>query len=387
MKVHEYQAKELFRQYDIPVPHSVLVDDTADAENEIRKMGAPCVVKAQVHAGGRGKAGGVKVASSVDKAIGYAKEILGMTLISPQTGPEGTLVRKILIEEGINIKDTFYLAFILDREKHQPVLMASTEGGVEIEEVAATKPDMIFKTWISPVTGIMPWQCRDIGGRLGLKGDLLKKFYPFLTNLYRMFMEKDCSLLEINPVVITGDGEILAVDAKVNFDDNSLVRHKDIAELRDKDEEEPLEVLASEQDLNYIKLDGSVGCMVNGAGLAMATMDILKLYGGDPANFLDVGGGTSKERVREAFKILLADTNVKAVFVNIFGGIVRTDLVANGIIGAAGEIDINVPVVIRLRGTNEVEGRRLIKESGLGFYAIEDFSKAAEKAVELAGER
>ncbi|MEO0278653.1 MAG: ADP-forming succinate--CoA ligase subunit beta, partial [candidate division WOR-3 bacterium] len=325
------------------------------------------VVKAQVHAGGRGKAGGVKLARSVDEVYEVAKNMIGMKLVTHQTGPEGKIVRKVLVEEGLNIEKELYMGLVIDRTSECPVLMVSAEGGVEIEEVAARSPEKILKAYIDPAVGFLPFYGRKLAYGLGLTGDLVKKAVSFMTALYRLFVEKDASLAEINPLVITKEGDLIALDAKLNFDDNGLFRHPEIAELRDIHEEDPLEVEASKYDLNYIKLDGNIGCMVNGAGLAMATMDIIKLYGGEPANFLDVGGAADSERVKNAFRILISDPAVKAVFINIFGGIVRCDRVAEGVIKAAKELDVKVPMVIRLEGTNKDVAMDLLKNSGLSF--------------------
>ncbi len=383
MKIHEYQAKKLFREASIPVPEGYMADKDEDALNYAEQLGYPCVVKAQVHAGGRGKAGGVKLARNKNEAKQNIENILGMNLVSKQTGPEGKEVRKILIEEGLEISRELYLAIITDRERECPVIISSTEGGMEIEEVAAKDPELINKVFVHPVTGLSGFHIREVASKLKLSKLQQKNFSKFLVNLFKFYQLKDATMLEINPLIITESDSIVALDAKVDFDDNALLRHKDILELRDVYEEESLEVEASNFDLNYIKLDGSIGCMVNGAGLAMATMDIIKFYGGEPANFLDVGGGTSEERVKEAFKILLSDENVKGVFVNIFGGIVRTDLVATGIVNAIKDIEVKVPIVIRLVGTNEEAGRKIINESGLNFIAETDLPKAAKKIVSL----
>jgi len=384
MKIHEYQAKELFRKFNVPVPDGAVAENKEDAFAEAEKLGYPCVIKAQVHAGGRGKAGGVKLAKNSEEAKTYAGQIVGMKLVSKQTGPEGKLVRKVLIEQGLNIVQELYLAIIVDREREMPVIIASTEGGMEIEEVAAKSPELIYKVHIHPITGLSGYHIRKLAFNLKLNKPQVKNFTRLIQNLYELFIKKDASLLEINPLIITDTDDVIALDGKINFDDNALSRQPDVAELRDIHEEEPLEVEAAKYDLNYIKLDGNIGCMVNGAGLAMATMDIIKFYGGEPANFLDVGGGTSEERVKEAFKILLADTNVKAVFVNIFGGIVRTDLVAKGIVNAVKNMEVKVPIVIRLVGTNEEEGRRVLQESGMDFTAENNLPDAAQKVVELA---
>jgi succinyl-CoA synthetase beta subunit len=385
MKIHEYQAKQLFKQFNVPVPEGTAAETKEEAFRIAEGLGYPCVIKAQVHAGGRGKGGGIKLAKNSADARTYADAVLGMKLVSPQTGAEGKLVRKVLVEQGLDIAKELYLAIIVDREAGMPVIMASTEGGVEIEEVAARSPHLIYKVHIHPITGLCSYHLRDLAFSLQLNKPQMKHFSVLVTNLYRLFLETDASLVEINPLIITKSDEVIALDAKINFDDNGLFRHRDVVGLRDIHEEEPLEVEASKYDLNYIKLDGSIGCMVNGAGLAMATMDIIKYYGGEPANFLDVGGGTSEERVKAAFDILLADPNTKAVFVNIFGGIVRTDLVARGIVNALKSMDteIKVPIVIRLVGTNEEEGRKIIQESGMNFIAETDLPEAAQKVVGL----
>lgn len=388
MKVHEYQAKQLFKQFGVPVPEGSVAETKEEAFRIAGELGYPCVIKAQVHAGGRGKAGGVKLARNASDAEKYSAGIVGMNLVSVQTGPEGKQVRKVLVEQGLAIAQELYLAIIVDRETGMPVIMASTEGGMEIEEVAAKTPELIYKAYVHPSTGISGYHLRYLAFNLKLNKAQQKNFFKLMQNLYKLFLERDASLVEINPLIITQSDEVIALDGKINFDDNALFRHPDIVEMRDIHEEEPLEVQASKFDLNYIKLDGNIGCMVNGAGLAMATMDIIKYYGGEPANFLDVGGGTSEERVKEAFNILLSDPNTKAVFVNIFGGIVRTDLVAKGIVNAikSMEKEIAVPIVIRLVGTNEEEGRRIIEESGLNFIADTSLPDAARKAVELVQE-
>ncbi len=383
MKIHEYQAKQLFRQFNVPVPGGSMAETPGDAFRLAEGLGYPCVIKAQVHAGGRGKAGGVKLAKNSAEARKYSEAIVGMKLVSRQTGAEGKLVHKVLVEQGLAIARELYLAIIVDREAGMPVIIASPEGGMEIEEVAARNPGLIYKVHIHPIIGLSGYHIRYLAFNLGLNPVQQKHFNKLVQNLFRLFMEKDASLVEINPLVITETDEVIALDGKINFDDNALFRHPDVVEMRDILEEAPLEVEASRYDLNYIKLDGNIGCMVNGAGLAMATMDIIKYYGGEPANFLDVGGGTSEERVKEAFKILLADPNTQAVFVNIFGGIVRTDLVAKGIVNAIRGMEVKVPIVIRLEGTNEEEGRRIIEESGMNFIAENNLPKAAKKVVEL----
>ena len=384
MKIHEYQAKELFRQYGVPVPKGEMADTAAKALEVAERLGYPCVVKAQVHAGGRGKAGGIQLARSRSEAEQHIARILGMTLVSHQTGPEGKRVRKLLVEQGLDITRELYLAIVVDRDREMPVIIASPQGGMEIEAVARDHPQAIFKMHVHPVTGLFPCHLRNLAFKLDLSKVQQQNFSRLLANLYELFLQTDASLAEINPLVVTGSDELMALDAKINFDDNALFRHPEIAALRDVYEEEPLEVEASKYELNYIRLDGNIGCMVNGAGLAMATMDIIKFYGGEPANFLDVGGATSVEKVKEAFKILLADPNVKAVFVNIFGGIVRTDLVANGIVYAAKGLDIKVPIVIRLVGTNEEEGMRILRESRLNFVTENVLADAVRRVVELA---
>ncbi len=385
MKVHEYQAKELFKQYGIPVPRGKVAETPEEAKKIAEELGGNLfVVKAQVHAGGRGKAGGVKLAKSVDEVYEIAKKMIGMKLVTHQTGPEGKLVRKVLVEEGLNIEKEFYVGMVIDRQTECPVMMVSSEGGVEIEEVAKKSPEKILKAYIDPALGMMPFYARQLAFGLGFTGDVFKKAVNFMTALYKLFIEKDASLAEINPLVLTKEGDLIALDAKINFDDNALYRHPEIAELRDIHEEDPLEVEASKYDLNYIKLDGNIGCMVNGAGLAMATMDIIKLYGGEPANFLDVGGAANAERVKNAFRILLSDPNVKAVFINIFGGIVRCDRVAEGVTKAAGELEVKVPMVVRLEGTNKEQAMEILKNSGLSFILADSMADGAEKAVKAA---
>ena len=385
MKIHEYQAKDLFKKYGVKVPEGKVISDINDVEKVYNELGGgKVVVKAQIHAGGRGKAGGVKLVNSLDECMEAVKSLLGKKLVTYQTGPEGKLVKKVLIERASNIKKELYLGMVVDRSKNRVVIMASTEGGVEIEKVASESPERIFKEYIEPCVGLMPFQIRRLSYKLGFNKDQLKEFMKFLTGLYELFIEKDCSLVEINPLIITDDEEILALDAKINFDDNGLFKHPDIEQLRDLDEEDPAEVEASKYKLSYIKLNGNVGCMVNGAGLAMATMDIIKYAGGEPANFLDVGGGANVESVANAFRIILSDKNVKSVLVNIFGGIVRCDRIAKGILEASKMVDINVPVVIRLQGTNADIARKMIDESGLNFFTAESLKEAAEKAVELA---
>lgn len=384
MNIHEYQAKEILRKYQVAVPRGKVAYTVDEAVKNARELGGDVfVVKAQIHAGGRGKAGGVKLAKSVDDVREFAGQMLGMTLVTHQTGPDGKKVRRLLIEEGIDIARELYLGIVLDRAVSQLVFMASTEGGVEIEKVAAEKPEAIIKEYVDPKIGLQPFQARKIAFGLGLKGNQVKNAVKFILSLYKAFVESDASLAEINPLVVTGDGQVLALDAKMNFDDSALYRHPDIFEMRDLHEEDPLEVEASKHNLNYIKLDGNVGCMVNGAGLAMATMDIIKLAGGMPANFLDVGGGANVETVRNGFNIILRDPNVKAILVNIFGGIVRCDRVAKGIIEAAKSIEINVPLVIRLAGTNAEEAAELLQNSGMNFEVAQTLEEAAHTVVNV----
>jgi succinyl-CoA synthetase beta subunit len=386
MKIHEYQAKEILAKFGVPVPRGEVVTKKDEAYAAAQRIGTPVVVvKAQIHAGGRGKGGGVKIAKSADEAATLAERILGMKLVTPQTGPEGKIVRRLLIEEGLDIKRELYLSVLVDRASGAPVFMASAAGGMEIEEVAKEHPEMILREAIHPATGFQAYQARKLAFGLELPGEVVAAAVPFFQSLFRAFVETDASLLEINPCVVTGDGRLVALDAKINFDDNALYRHPEFKELRDLDEETPLEVEASKFKLNYIKLDGTVGCMVNGAGLAMATMDIIKLSGGSPANFLDVGGGASEEQVKNAFRILLSDANVKAVFVNIFGGILRCDVLASGVVNAAKELKFKVPVVVRMEGTNVQQGQQILRSSGLNFTVAKGMKDGAEKVVALAG--
>ena len=383
MKIHEYQGKDILRKFNVPVPDGKVAFAAPEARKIAEELGGgTVVVKAQIHAGGRGKGGGVKLAKNPNEAEEIAGKILGMKLVTHQTGPEGKIVKRILVEQGLAIERELYAGIVLDRAKSQLVFMVSTEGGVEIEKVAAETPDKILKEWIDPAVGLMPFQARKLAFGLGLVGDQFKNGVKFLTALYKAYIAVDASLAEINPLVVTKDGRVLALDAKINIDDNALFRHKDIIELRDFDEEEPLEVEASKYDLNYIKLDGDVGCMVNGAGLAMATMDLIKLAGGEPANFLDVGGGASAETVENGFKIILGDPNVKAVLINIFGGIVRCDRVATGVVGAAKKIGVDVPMIVRLAGTNAEQAAQILNESGLKFLVANSFQEAAQRVVE-----
>src|SRR5215467_7956539 len=385
MKIHEYQAKQLLSKYGVSVPRGESVETPEQARDAAERLGFPVVVKAQIHAGGRGKGGGVKLARSAEEVLQSARGMLGKKLVTHQTGPEGREVRRLLIEEGLGIKQEFYLGVVLDRAISRLVFMASAAGGMEIEEVAATDPSKILKETIDPGTGLLPFQARKLAFGIGLPDQVINKAAGFMLALYRAYLDLDATLLEINPFLLTEDGQLYALDAKVNFDDSALFRHRPYADLRDLNEEEPLEIEASKHDLNYIKLDGNIGCMVNGAGLAMATMDIIKLAGGEPANFLDVGGGASQERVENAFRILLSDPKVRAVLINIFGGIVRTDMVASGVVEAARKIGVKVPVVVRLEGTNVEKGREVIQQSGLGFATATGMKDAAEKVVAAAG--
>jgi succinyl-CoA synthetase beta subunit len=381
MNIHEYQGKELFQKYGVTVPRGRVADTPEEAEAIAKELGGTVVVKAQIHAGGRGKGGGVKLAKTPAEAKEVASQIIGMTLVTHQTGPQGRLVKKVLVEEASDIANELYLSVVLDRASGRPVIMASTEGGMDIEEVAAKTPDKLHKVPIDPAIGVWPSTARRIAYGLGLSGDQVKDGSKFVSNLYKFYDEMDCSLVEINPLVQTKDGRVFALDAKVNFDDNALYRHKDVQEMRDLDEEDPLEVEASKYNLNYIKLDGEVACMVNGAGLAMATMDIIKLSGASPANFLDVGGGASREMVENAFRILMDDDAVKAVFINIFGGILRCDVLAEGVVDAVKNVNVNVPIIIRMEGTNVEKGREILEKSGLDFTVGDGMADAAEKVV------
>ncbi len=385
MKIHEYQGKALLKEYGVPVPRGIVARTPDEAEAAARELATDVVVvKAQIHAGGRGKGGGVKLAKSPEEAKQIATEMIGMQLITHQTGPEGREVKTLLVEEGLPIDKEFYLGITLDRVTGRNTFMASSAGGVDIEKVAEETPELILKETIDPSVGMRGFQARKLAFGLGIPADLVNQAAKFMLTLYDAFEKMDASIVEINPFLLTKDNRLIALDAKVNFDDNAMFRHKDYADLRDLDEEEPLEIEASKFDLNYIKLDGNIGCMVNGAGLAMATMDIIKLAGGEPANFLDVGGGASQERVEQAFKILLADENVKAVLINIFGGIVRCDMVANGVVAAAKNLGISIPIVARLEGTNVDEGRRVLSESGIGIIPATGMNDAAAKVVAAA---
>ncbi len=384
MKIHEYQAKQILREFNVPVPEGYVAFTPEEAVEAAKKLPTKiAVVKAQIHAGGRGKGGGVKLAKSLDEVRQLAEQMIGMTLVTHQTGPDGKVVKKVLVEQGVDIDRELYLGMVLDRSKSELVMMASTEGGVEIEKVAAETPEKILKEWIDPALGLQADQARKLAFGLGLNGKQVNNAVKFMMALYKAFMAKDASLAEINPLVVTKQGEVLALDAKINFDDSALYRHPELLELRDLDEEDPLEVEASKYHLNYIKLDGNVGCMVNGAGLAMATMDIIKLAGGEPANFLDVGGSANVDTVRNGFKIILKDPNVKAILINIFGGIVRCDRVAQGVIEAVQSIDVNVPLVIRLAGTNAEEAAEMLEKSDLQFTVATSLADAAQKAVQV----
>lgn len=384
MKIHEYQAKQILAKYGVQIPRGDVADSPAKAREITEKIGPRVVLKAQIHAGGRGKGGGIKLAGSPEEAEKLAGHMIGMKLITHQTGPEGKVVKRLLVEEALDIAKELYIGIVIDRAKEAVVVMASPEGGVEIEKVAAEKPELIFKEYVNPATGFAGFQARKLAFKLGLEGETHKQAVKFLACLYKAFEGTDASLAEINPLLITHQGNVLALDAKMNFDDNALARHPEIRDMRDMDEEEPLEVEALKYNLNYVKLDGNVGCMVNGAGLAMATMDIIMHSGGMPANFLDVGGGVSEEAVTNAFKILVSDKDVKAALINIFGGIVRCDLVASGIVKAAKEVGLSIPMVVRLEGTNVDLGKKILAESGLKFYAASTMKEAAEKVVPLA---
>lgn len=384
MKIHEYQAKTLFKKYNVPVPEGDVAFTPAEAGKVASELGGfPVVVKAQIHAGGRGKGGGVKLASSSEEVLKNAEDIIGMNLVTHQTGPEGKKVTKVLVEQGLEITKELYLSIIPDRATAKIVIMASEAGGMDIEEVAASTPEKIIKVYIDPLMGIQPYHNRQAAFGLNLPTAVMKEFVAMLARLYKLFVDYDCSLLEINPLVLTADDRVIALDAKVDFDDNALYRHKDIIELRDLEEEDPLEVEASKFNLNYINLDGNVGNMVNGAGLAMATMDIIKLAGAEPANFLDVGGGASAEMVENGFRIILSDKNVKGILINIFGGILRCDVLAEGVVQAAKTTGINVPVVIRMEGTNVEKGREILAESGLNLITATDLKDAAHKVAQI----
>ncbi|MFP3940691.1 MAG: ADP-forming succinate--CoA ligase subunit beta [Thermoanaerobaculia bacterium] len=387
MKIHEYQAKEILRQYGVATPRGEVTDEPSEARRICEELGGRCVVKAQIHAGGRGKGGGVKLAGSPGEAETLAGEILGMQLITPQTGPEGQTVRRVYVEEASDIVRELYLSVTLDRARGMPLVMASTEGGMDIEEVAAKKPEAILKEWVHPHLGLLGFQARALASGLGLEGDAAKAGRKLVTALVECYGEADASLVEINPLVVTGDGRVVALDAKMGFDDNALFRHPGIREMRDLAEEDPVEVEAGKHGLSYINLDGDIGCMVNGAGLAMATMDIIKLHGGEPANFLDVGGSASQEAVANAFRLLVSDDSVRAVLINIFGGIARTDRIARGVVAGIQEVgDVTLPVVVRLEGTNVDEGRRILREADFDFVVADGMADAAAKVVTAARE-
>ena len=387
MNIHEYQGKEIFRSMGVAVPEGRVAFTAEEAVEKAKELNSDVyVVKAQIHAGGRGKAGGVKIAKSLSEVETYANELLGKQLVTHQTGPEGKEVKRLYIEQGCDIQKEYYVGFVIDRATDKVTLMASEEGGTEIEEVAAKTPEKIFKETIDPVVGLSPFQARRIAFNINIPKESVNKAAKFLLSLYNVFVEKDCSIVEINPLVTTGDGQVLALDAKLNFDDNALFRHKDILELRDLEEEDPKEIEASKYDLSYIALDGDIGCMVNGAGLAMATMDTINHYGGNPANFLDVGGGATKEKVTEAFKIILGDDNFKGIFVNIFGGIMKCDVIAEGIVAAVKEVELTLPLVVRLEGTNVERGKAILNESGLAIEPAATMAEGAQKIVKLVKE-
>ncbi|MDU0994975.1 MAG: ADP-forming succinate--CoA ligase subunit beta [Staphylococcus lugdunensis] len=387
MNIHEYQGKEISRSMGVAVPEGRVAFTAKEAVEKAKELNSDVyVVKAQIHAGGRGKAGGVKIAKSLSEVETYANELLGKQLVTHQTGPEGKEVKRLYIEQGCDIQKEYYVGFVIDRATDRITLMASEEGGTEIEEVAAKTPEKIFKETIDPVVGLSPYQARRIAFNINIPKESINKAAKFLISLYNVFVEKDCSIVEINPLVTTGDGEVLALDAKINFDDNALFRHKDIQELRDLEEEDPKEIEASKYDLSYIALDGDIGCMVNGAGLAMATMDTINHFGGNPANFLDVGGGATKEKVTEAFKIILGDDNVKGIFVNIFGGIMKCDVIAEGIVAAVKEVELTLPLVVRLEGTNVERGKEILNDSGLAIEPAATMAEGAQKIVKLVKE-
>jgi succinyl-CoA synthetase beta subunit len=388
MKIHEYQGKEILARHGVPVPRGRVLFDAADAQQVAVDLGGgTVVVKAQIHAGGRGKGGGVKVVKGPDAAVAAARAILGMTLVTHQTGPDGRVVQRLLVEEGLAIARELYLGLVIDRSSRRPVMMASQDGGVEIEKVAAETPDRIYKAYIDPALGLQPFQARRLAFQLGLQGDQVGKAVKLMQAVYQTFLATDASLVEINPLVVTEAGDLVALDAKMNFDDNALYRHVPLKELRDLGEEDPLEIEASKFSLNYIKLDGTIGCMVNGAGLAMATMDIIKLAGGEPANFLDVGGGANAEQIKNAFRILTSDPSVKAVLINIFGGILRCDVLAQGVIAAVTDLGVRVPIVIRMEGTNVEQGKQMLRDSGLNFTTADSMDQAAELVVKQASYR
>lgn len=383
MNIHEYQAKAVLRSYGVAVPEGAVAFDPEEAVQVAERFGGKAVVKAQIHAGGRGKAGGVKLAKSLDEVRAYATELIGKTLVTHQTGPEGKVVKRLLIETLSDIQKEYYIGVVVDRQTGSVVMMASEEGGMEIEEVAAHSPEKIFREVVDPAVGLRPFQARRLAYAIRIAPDLINKAAAFMLALYKAFVDLDCSIAEINPLVVTKDGQVMALDAKLNFDSNALYRHKDIVELRDVDEEEPIEIEASKFDLTYIKLSGNIGCMVNGAGLAMATMDTIKHFGGEPANFLDVGGGATEEKVTAAFKIILSDPAVKGILVNIFGGIMKCDVIANGVVAAARQVGLDRPLVVRLEGTNVDLGKQILNQSGLAIVAADSLAEAAQKMVGL----
>jgi succinyl-CoA synthetase beta subunit len=384
VKIHEYQAKAILAGYHVPIPRGEVAFNAVEAGQIARRLGGAVVVKAQIHAGGRGKGGGVKLARSADEAEQIAGRMLGMNLVTHQTGPEGCEVKRVLVEEGLQIAREMYLGLVIDRAAERPVMMVSPAGGMEIEKVAEETPDLIFKEYVDPRVGFQPFQAKKLACALTLEGPSGNKATKLMMSVYDAFVGKDASLVEINPLILTAAGDLVALDAKMNFDDNAIYRHPDVRELRDLAEEDPLEIEASKYSLNYIRLDGTIGCMVNGAGLAMATMDIIKLAGGEPANFLDVGGGANAEQIRNAFKILMSDRNVRAVFINIFGGILRCDILAEGLVNAVRELDVKVPIVIRMEGTNVEKGKQMLKESGLNFTTADKMDEGAAKVVALS---
>ncbi|WP_322903884.1 ADP-forming succinate--CoA ligase subunit beta [Paenibacillus campi] len=384
MNIHEYQGKQVLKQYGVAVPEGKVAFTVEEAVAAAESLGSPvCVVKAQIHAGGRGKAGGVKIAKSIEDVRTYAQELLGKVLVTHQTGPEGKEIKRLLIEQGCDIQKEYYIGVVIDRATGRVVIMASEEGGTEIEEVAEKTPEKIFREAVDPAIGLQPFQARKLAYAINIPTKLVNKAAQFMMSLYAAFVDKDCSIAEINPLVVTGDGQVMALDAKLNFDSNALYRHPEILELRDLEEENEKEIEASKFDLSYIALDGNIGCMVNGAGLAMATMDIIKYYGGEPANFLDVGGGATTEKVTEAFKIILSDENVKGIFINIFGGIMRCDVIANGVVEAAKQVGLSRPLVVRLEGTNVDLGKQILAESGLNIVAADSMADGAQKIVAL----
>lgn len=388
MNIHEYQAKDIMRKYDIPVPRGIPVFSIDEAVKAAEELGSSVVaVKAQIHAGGRGKAGGVKVAKNLDEVKSYSSQILGSTLITKQTGPEGKVVNKLLIEEGLNIEKEYYLSFIVDRGTSSIVIIGSAEGGMDIEEVAEKTPEKVFKEVINTSVGLQDFQVKRLCFNIGIPKEAFKEATALIKNMYKLFIENDCNIVEINPLILTAEKKVIALDAKISFDGNSLYRHKDLLELRDLSEEDPREIEASKYDLSYISLTGNIGCLVNGAGLAMATMDMIDHFGGSPANFLDVGGSASKEKVTEAFKILLSDKNVEGILVNIFGGIMQCDIIANGVVAAAKELDLQVPLVVRLEGTNADKGKKILEESKLDLIPADSLAQGAEKIVSLVKER